>query len=308
MRLRAAQRGVAVVPKDELPNLNRVLAAGGHIFIPVVVLIVLLLMRFTPFLASAACVVMTVVVSALRKSTRLGPRELVVALEGGTRVALTLSGLLASAAIIYGVTVHTGLLTKVTSILLAYSAGSAVIGMLLIGAMSYVIGMGLPVTASYVIIAALGAPALQELGVTMLAAHLVIFWFAQDSTITPPICMTAFVSARIADANPMRTGWECIRIAKALYIIPFIFVFGSLLDPSLLEIGFDFLVALAMFTVLPVVSLGYWRGPLSPATRIVLGGAAVALFMATVGPATNGLVWLGASAVLGVAGVALGKK
>ena len=304
----AAKRGVAVVPKEELPNLYLVLVKGGHIFIPVVVLIVLLLMRFTPFLASAACVVMTVVVSTLRKSTRLGPRELVVALEGGTRVALTLSGLLASAAIIYGVTVHTGLLTKVTSILLAYSAGSAVIGMLLIGAMSYVIGMGLPVTASYVIIAALGAPALQELGVTMLAAHLVIFWFAQDSTITPPICMTAFVSARIAGAKPMRTGWECIRIAKALYIIPFIFVFGSLLDSSLLEIGFDFLVAFAMFTVLPVVSLGYWRSPLSPATRIVLGGAAVGLFMATVGPATNGLAWLGASAVLGVAGVALGKK
>jgi TRAP transporter 4TM/12TM fusion protein len=303
----AAQRGVAVVPKEELPNLYRVLVKGGHIFVPVVVLIVLLLMRFTPFLASAACVVMTVVVGALRKSTRLRPRELVVALEGGTRVALTLSGLLASAAIIYGVTVHTGLLTKVTSILLAYSAGSAAIGMLLIGAMSYVIGMGLPVTASYVIIAALGAPALQELGVTMLAAHLVIFWFAQDSTITPPICMTAFVSARIAGANPMRTGWECIRIAKALYIIPFIFVFGSLLDPSLLEIGFDFLVALAMFTVLPVVSLGYWRGPLSPATRIVLGGAAVGLFMATVGPATTGLVWLGASAVLGVVGVTLGR-
>ena len=306
--IRASQRGVAIVPKEELPNLYRVLAAGGHIFIPVVVLIVLLLMRVTPFFASAACVVMTVVVSFLRKSTRLGPRELVVALEGGTRVALTLSGLLASAAIIYGVTVHTGLLTKVTSILLTYSAGSAVIGMLLIGGMSYVIGMGLPVTASYVIIAALGAPALQELGVTMLAAHLVIFWFAQDSTITPPICMTAFVSARIAGANPMRTGWECIRIAKALYIIPFIFVFGSLLDPSPLEIGFDFLIAAVMFTVLPAATLGYWHRPLTPAARIVLGGTAVCLFMATVGPATQGLPWLDGSAVLGFAGVTLGKK
>ena len=231
-----------------------------------------------------------------------------MALEGGTRVALTLSGLLASAAIIYGVTVHTGLLTKVTSILLAYSAGSAVIGMLLIGAMSYVIGMGLPVTASYVIIAALGAPALQELGVTMLAAHLVIFWFAQDSTITPPICMTAFVSARIAGANPMRTGWECIRIAKALYIIPFIFVFGSLLDPSPLEVGFDFLIAAVMFTALPAATLGYWRRPLTPAARILLGATAVCLFMATVGPATMGLAWLAGGAALGFAGVALGKK
>jgi len=106
----------------------------------------------------------------------------------------------------------------------------------------------------------------------------------------------------------MRTGWECIRIAKALYIIPFIFVFGSLLDPSPFEIGFDFLIALAMFTVLPVVTLGYWRGPLSAATRIILGGAAVGLFMATVGPATRGLPWLGASAALGFGGVMIGRR
>ncbi len=306
--IRAAQRQVAVVPKEDLPKLFRVLSAGGHIFIPVMALIGLLLMRFTPFFASAACVVMTVAVSFLRKSTRLGPRQWIVALEGGARVALTLSGLLASAAIIYGVTVNTGLLTKVTSILLEYSGGSAVLGILLIGAMSYVIGMGLPVTASYVIIAALGAPALQELGVSVLAAHLVIFWFAQDSTITPPICMTAFVSARIAEANPMRTGWECIRIAKALYIIPFMFAFGSLLDPSLLEVAFDFLVALGMFTVLPAATLGYWSRPLSPATRILLAGTALCLFMATLGPATNGLTWLGASAVLCLASVAWARK
>jgi len=303
--VRAAERGIGVDAKEDLPNLGRTLLAGGHIFLPVVALIVLLLMQFTPFFASAACVVATVAVSLVRKKTRLGPRALVTALEGGTRVALTLSGLLASAAIIYSVTVHTGLLTKVTSILLTYSAGSAAIGMVLIGAMSYVIGMGLPVTASYIIIASLGAPALNELGATILAAHLVIFWFSQDSTITPPICMTAFVSARIAGADPMRTGWECVRIAKALYIIPFLFVFGSLLDPSPAEIGFDFIVALAMFALLPVATVGYWRRPLTPAARTLLGVAAGCLFMATVGPAVDGLSWLGVGAVAGGAGFAV---
>lgn len=295
--IKAAERNMQATPKDQLPRILPVLVEGGHIFLPIVVLIGLLLSGYTPFFASAACVVVTVAVSFLRKRTRLGPHELIVALEGGTRIALTLSGLLASAAIIYGVTVHTGLLTKVTSILLTYSGGSAVIGMFLIGAMSYVIGMGLPVTASYVIIAALGAPALQEMGVSVLAAHLVIFWFAQDSTITPPICMTAFVGARIAGADPMRTGWECIRIAKALYIIPFIFGFGSLLEPSLLEVGFDVVVALAMFMLLSAATIGFWRAPLTATTRILLGLTAIGLFMATVGPARDGLWWLLASAV-----------
>ena len=141
----------------------------------------------------------------------------------------------------------------------------------------------------------------------MLAAHLVIFWFAQDSTITPPICMTAFVSARIAGADPMRTGWECIRIAKALYIIPFILVFGSLLDPSLPEIAFDFLLALVMFTILPATTLGYWHRPLGPATRLVLGASAICLFMATVGAAVEGLTWMGASAVLGLVAIWLDR-
>ena len=105
----------------------------------------------------------------------------------------------------------------------------------------------------------------------------------------------------------MRTGWECVRIAKALYIIPFIFVFGSLLDPSLLEIAFDFLMALLMFTVVPAATLGYWHGRLHPATRILLGGTAVCLFVATVGPVTNGAAWVAVRAALGFSGVWLDR-
>lgn len=300
--IKAAQHGMAGVPKSELPSAGKVLLDGGHIFLPLFVLIGLLVLQFTPFFASAACVLMTVAVSFLRRSTRMGPRKLILALEGGTRVALTLSGLLASAAVIYAVTVHTGLLTKVTSILLSYSGGSAAIAMVLICLMSYVIGMGLPVTASYVIIAALGAPALQELGLTLMAAHLVIFWFSQDSTITPPICMTAFVGARIAGAPPMRTGWESVGIAKALYIIPFMFAFGSLLDPDPLQVAFDFAVGLALFAVLPVATFGYWRSRLSPVARVLLLLCAVALFGATVGPIEAGLPWLAPAALLFLAG------
>ena len=296
--IKAAERGMVGLPRDQLPRLRDVILEGGHIFIPVVVLITLLVMRFTPFFASAACVVMTVVISYVRRNTRMDWKQLLTALEGGTRVAITISALLASAAIIYAVTVHTGLLTKVTSILITYSGGSAVIAIFLIGLLSYVIGMGLPVTASYVIIAALGAGALQEMGLSVLAAHLVIFWFAQDSTITPPICMTAFVGARIADAPPMRTGWECVKIAKALYIIPFMFAFSSLLDPSLAEIGFDFAVGFVMFALIPVAITGYWRQPLSVLTRLVVLVAAALFFTATLGPAMDGLYWLAGGATM----------
>ena len=164
------------------------------------------------------------------------------------------------------------------------------VAVILIGLMSYVIGMGLPVTASYVIIAALGAGALQHMGLSVLAAHLIIFWFAQDSTITPPICMTAFVGARIAEAPPMRTGWESMKIAKALYIVPFMFAFSNLLDSSISEIMFDTLLALIMFYVMPIAIGGYWRGPVSGLTRICLTITGCLLFWATIGPWAESLI------------------
>ncbi|WP_112323055.1 TRAP transporter permease [Oceanibium sediminis] len=296
---KAAQRGLAGVPRDQLPSLGAVLREGGHIFVPIFVLIALLLMKFTPFYASAACVVMTVVISYVRRRTRITPAKLLTGLEASARVVLTIAALITSAAIIYAVIVHTGLLNKVTSILVDASGGNLIIAVILIGIMSYVIGMGLPVTASYVIIAALGASALQNMGLSVLAAHLIIFWFAQDSTITPPICMTAFVGARIAGAPPMRTGWESMKIAKALYIVPFMFAFSSLLDPSIGEIVFDVAIGLVMFYVLPIAIGGYWRGPINPLGRLGFALAGCLLFWATIGPWSASLLPLaGAFSVL----------
>ncbi|PCI87640.1 MAG: hypothetical protein COB24_05810 [Hyphomicrobiales bacterium] len=290
--IKAAEYGMKGIDKNKLKSAWQVLKNGGHVFIPVIILIILLLMKFTPYFASTACVVMTIVISYAKKATRLNWRQLLTALEGGARSAATISALLASAAIIYAVTVQTGLLTKITSILIAYSAGSAVIAIILIGLMSYVIGMGLPVTAAYVIIAALGAGALQDMGISILAAHLIIFWFAQDSTITPPICMTAIVGARIAEAPPMRTGWECVKIAKALYILPFMFAFSSLLDENWLEVLYDFCIGMALFAVIPIASIGYWRWYLSWKTRIVLFILAAALFGTTIGDAIDSGLWV----------------
>lgn len=300
---KAAERGLSGLPRDQLPRLRTVLAEGGHIFVPIFVLIALLLMKFTPFFASAACVVMTVAISYVRRATTITPAKFLTGLEAGTRIVLTIAALITSAAIIYAVIVHTGLLNKVTSILVTASGGDLILAVLLIGLMSYVIGMGLPVTASYVIIAALGAGALQHMGLSVLAAHLIIFWFAQDSTITPPICMTAFVGARIAEAPPMRTGWESMKIAKALYILPFMFAFSNLLDQSISEIVFDTGLALLMFYILPIAIGGYWHGPVSGLARICLVISGCLLFWATVGPWSESL--LRAGLALGVTAVSL---
>jgi TRAP-type uncharacterized transport system fused permease subunit len=192
----------------------------------------------------------------------------------------------------------TGLLVKMTSIILALAGGSLFIGIVLIALMSYVMGMGLPVTAAYVLLAALGSPALQDLGLPVLAAHLIILWFSQDSTITPPICMTAFVGARIAKAPPMKTGWQCVLMAKALYIIPFVFAYGSLLDDSLVEIFFDAAVLFLFFASMPIFVEGYYSQKIGWVVRILIGLSGLGFFTACLGPMAEGYLWLFASTAL----------
>lgn len=296
--VKARKKGLSGLPRDILPKAWKVLRDGGHIFIPVAVLIYLLIEKWTPFLASSACVVGVFAISFVRKNTRMTPRKILIALEAATRITMTVSALGASAALIYGIITVTGLLMKVTSIILALAGGSLFIGIVLIALMSYVMGMGLPVTAAYVLLAALGSPALQDLGLSVLAAHLVIFWFSQDSTITPPICMTAFVGARIAKAPPMKTGWQCVLMAKALYIIPFVFAYGNLLDDSLIEIFFDAVVLFFLFATMPIVVEGYYFQRISWGIRVLIGLASVGFFVACIGPMIDGYLWLAASAAL----------
>lgn len=289
--VKARSRGLVGLPRSELPRLRDVVVGGGHIFLPIFVLIYLLVIGYTPFFASSACVVAVFVVSWLRVSTRITPRLLLLGLEGSTRVVLTISALSASAAIIYGVITMTGLLGKVSSIILAMSGGSLLVAIVLIGLMSYVLGMGLPVTASYVLIAALGAPALGDLGLSILAAHLVIFWFSQDSTITPPICMTAFVAARIAQARPMRTGWEAVKIAKGLYVMPFMFAYANLLADDWLEVVSDALPLAALFAVLPMAIEGHAHRRLTVWQRLALLAPMACFVMAALGTPGLGLGW-----------------
>lgn len=290
--IKARKANMIGLPQSELPRVRDVLLKDGHIFLPVVALVVLLIMDYTPFFASSTCVVLSLLVSFFRESTRIGPRKFVVALEGATRATLAVTPIAASAAIIYGVITITGLLVKVTSIILGLSGGSLFVAIVLVALMSYFLGMGLPVTASYVLIAALGAPALGELGLTMIAAHMIIFWFSQDSTITPPICMTAIVAARIAKAPPMKTGWQSVLMAKALYLVPFVFAYGNLLDEAIGEILFDFSALALFFYVMPVFMEGYGVRPLRWFERVPYLVSGVLLFIASLGPAAEGVYWL----------------
>jgi TRAP-type uncharacterized transport system fused permease subunit len=107
--------------------------------------------------------------------------------------------------------------------------GSKLIAIALIGLASLVLGMGLPVTASYIVLATLAGPALLDMGVPLLVAHMIVFWYSQDANVTPPVSLASFAGAGVAGANPMRTAFTSWKLAKGLYIIPVVMAYRPLL-------------------------------------------------------------------------------
>ncbi|MBT8402866.1 MAG: TRAP transporter large permease subunit, partial [Gemmatimonadetes bacterium] len=185
----------------------------------------------------------------------------------------------AAAGIVVGVASLTGIGLRMSELIIALAGGQLFPALVLTALGSIVLGMGLPTTAAYVVLAALGAPALVELGVPLLAAHLFIFYFGALSNVTPPVSLAAFAAAGIAGAPAMRTALTGMGLAAAGFLVPFAFVYG----PGLLLIGSVGEIALAVATglagviALAAAVVGWLRGPLRWFDRALLAAAAVAL-------------------------------
>jgi TRAP-type uncharacterized transport system fused permease subunit len=156
-------------------------------------------------------------------------RQVITALGKGARSAVMVSVACAAAGIIVGMVTLTGMGLKFSSLVLDLSFGIKVLAILLIGAASLVLGMGLPVTASYIVLATLAGPALLDMGVPIMVAHMIVFWYSQDANVTPPVSLASFAGAGVAGANPMRTAFTSWKLAKGLYIIPIVMAYRPLL-------------------------------------------------------------------------------
>jgi TRAP transporter 4TM/12TM fusion protein len=235
IEVKARKYGLIGLSKDQLPPLKQVLKTSFHLFIPLIVLIILLVIGRTPFSSSASTTILIIICSFFRKETRMGPKKIIQGLEESAKNMMTITAVSACAAAIMGIITLTGLIMKVASIIITVSQSKVLVALILLGVISLIIGMGMPITLSYILVSTLGAPALTHLGVSLLAAHLAIFWFSQNSTITPPVCLTAFVAAEIArEPRFMRVGFSTLNIAKMLYLVPFLFVFTTLISSNIL--------------------------------------------------------------------------
>ncbi|MBU2513150.1 TRAP transporter fused permease subunit [bacterium] len=190
---------------------------------PLVVITVLMLYGYSPGYAAIIGTISCLVVSWIKKETRIGPKRFVEAARLGTLNSLTIGATVGVIGIIIGVLTFSGLVLTFADIVIQLAEGRLWLTIILIALASLVLGMGVPVTAAYLITAVVAVPALTHLGVNEIAAHMIVYWLSQDSNITPPVCIAAFAGATIAGANMWRTAFSSFKFAKFLYLGPFLF-------------------------------------------------------------------------------------
>ena len=218
---------------DDLPHWTIVLKHEWYFALPLVVITVLMVMGRSPGYSAFWATLSCIAVSWVNKDTRMGPREIWDAIQTGARNTLIIGATLGVIGIIVGTISLTGIGLKFSDIIISLANGNLLAALLLVGLASLVLGMGVPVTAAYLITAVLAVPPLTEMGVVLIAAHMIVYWFSQDSNITPPVCVAAYAGAAIAGSDPWKTGWTAFKFAKLLYVMPVLFAF----TPSILFEG-----------------------------------------------------------------------
>ena len=275
----ARRTGLRGLRPEEIPPLRGVLAARGHMLVPILVLVWLMWEGYTAFLAAFWSTVTVVLISSLRAGTRLDLKGFYGALQSGAHNSVGVAAACASAGIVIGVIAHTGLGIKFTSFILSLASGSLIPALALTMVAGIILGMGMPTTAAYVMQAALLVPALIKLGVVPIAAHLFVFYFAIISAITPPVALAVYAAAGIGQTPLWATGIAAVRLGATGFVVPFFFVYG----PALLLVGDWGQVALAVLSacagvVLLAASLhGFLLAPLRPWERLAAGAASLLL-------------------------------
>jgi TRAP transporter 4TM/12TM fusion protein len=237
--LEAVRTGIKGLPVDEIPRVGAVLRRGWHFFVPPVVVVTLLFKGYSPDLGAFWGTVSALALSWRHKETAMGPRDIFRGLVAGAHNNTSAGAAIGSLGVITGGIILSGLGLKFAAVLVEFAGGSLLLTVSLVTLISVIIGMGSSTTGSYIILAVVAAPALVQLGVPDVPAHLVVFYAACLSNITPPVCVSAFAAAAIAKADPMRTGFAALKYGTTLVLIPYSFVYVPelLLQGTWLEIS-----------------------------------------------------------------------
>ncbi len=276
--LEVKKQGIRQPDVNDFEPVGRILREGAHFLIPISVLLTLLIVGFTPTYVAGISILAVIASSWIKRENRMGLRDILEALATGTKNMMAVGVLLVTVGIIVGTINMTGVSISFSQLVVQWSGSSILLALLLITIASLFLGMGLPVTAAYVMMAILTVPALTEMGVSLLAAHMIIFWLSQDSNVTPPVCLAAYAASSIAGSRPMATGLASWKLAKGLYILPVLFAYTGLISGTWGERFIVFGFALFGLFAFAVFTTRFFFRPLSLAERILLIPCAHLLF------------------------------
>ena len=305
IHLEAVKTGLKGMDNEELPILMDTLKRGGHMVLPIVVLIIFLVLGYTVTKAALMSIISTVVVfvldrrslDALGRITRgfsKGARDGIYSfgqeaasaivglgktLDQGAKMAVTVAVACICAGIIVGVITLSGFGLRFSGLISAFSGGYVLFALVLVAMTSIILGMGMSTTADYITVSTLAVPALYVLGVNTLSAHMFAMYFACLSMISPPVALAAYAAAGIAQTGPWRVCFTAMRLGIVAYMIPFMFAY----NPALLLVGpVGEVVQACVTSVIGVIALsgatiGFFFRRMNSIERILMGGAGISM-------------------------------
>ncbi|WP_167577892.1 TRAP transporter permease [Ammoniphilus sp. YIM 78166] len=273
VHLRARKLGLRGLSAQELPLIKEALKERGHLLLPFLAVIVLLMMQYTPLFVGFWGIILTVLVSALRKNTRMSIQDIRWALETGAKRTVPVAIATASVGLVIGVSTLTGVASALGNYILHFSQGSLLLTLILVMLISILMGMGLPTVATYVLLATVAAPVIAKFDVPLLAAHFFVFYFGLMANVTPPVAIPAYAAAGLSGGSPSQTGWEALKLTLPAFIVPYMFVYS----PQILFVDYTWIgvisIGLSAMTgviILSCVIENYLVAPLSKWQRVVM--------------------------------------
>ncbi len=280
--LRASKNGLKGMPPEQVPSLIKVLKGGWFFLIPIVVLIyVIFILYLRPETAALYSLASLLIVSLLKKDLRVKLKDFAGFLENTSRSMLEVAIICGAAGLVIGVITYSGLGLTLSRVLTEMAGNSLLLLTIMTAIASVILGMGMPATAAYLLLALLVAPALIEIGVNPLLAHLFIFYFGCFSFITPPVCLATYAAASIAGSNLMNTAVQGIKLAIPAFVVPFIFIFNPpvALDGTTIEIVRELFFAVIAVFAMSIALEGFLRKEKSMVGRFLFGIISLCLFL-----------------------------
>lgn len=277
----ANKRQIPVTPKEERLKPGKVMKEGWIYLAPLVVLIGMLISGYSAQKSAFYAILMSIVVGFIKNRKNMNVKRFLQALKEAASGIGPIAAACLLAGIVMGIINMTGLGLKISGIIMAVANGKLIIALILAMLTSLLLGMGLPTSAAYMILAILVAPAIVEMGVTPMGAHLFILYFGALSTITPPVALSTFAASGIAGSGLWETGANAMKLAASGFIIPFIFCYSPelLLMGSVGHIVFAITTAVLGCMILAIALGGWFQVNLSIISRVILFPCSILLIM-----------------------------